>query len=283
MLGCRFIRAFLGFLFLWGALTVGAATLQAQSYEGNSQAAANEVRLQQLETEIRRLNGQIEEQNYKIRTLEENLQRATEDMALRVQELEGGVAVNSAAGGAVSQQPYVSQRPAQPTGSQSMTQSGVTTQPFQYAPPVKSDSDGQLGTINSSDASYGGDQAVSDYERAFSLLKASNFPAAEEAFSAFMKAYPDHVLFSNAQYWYGETFYVRGDYDKASRIFAEGYQTYPNGSKAPDNLLKLGMSLSGLGKGNDACIALKQLQEQYSTAAGPVLRRGKQEMQRLGC
>ena len=50
----------------------------------------------------------------------------------------------------------------------------------------------------------------------------------------------------------GETYYVRGDFPNAARAFAEGFQKYPKSGKAPDNLLKLGMSLQAQGKPEQA-------------------------------
>ena len=87
----------------------------------------------------------------------------------------------------------------------------------------------------------------------------------------------------NALYWLGETFYVRKDYDKAARAFAEAYQKYPNGPKGADNLLKLGMSLAGKGEKDSACVALAQLRKEYPKGPEPVLKRGESEMATLGC
>jgi len=76
---------------------------------------------------------------------------------------------------------------------------------------------------------------------------------------------------------------VRGDFQRAARIFAEGYQQYPDSAKTPDNLLKLGLSLSSIGNDKDACIAFNQLKKDFSSGSGPVLRRAEQEIERLGC
>ena len=72
---------------------------------------------------------------------------------------------------------------------------------------------------------------------------------------SFIQRYPNDSLAGNAQYWLGETYYVRKDYNNAAAVFAEGYQKYPKGGKAADNLLKLGMALGQLGQKTDACRA----------------------------
>ena len=61
---------------------------------------------------------------------------------------------------------------------------------------------------------------------------------------SFVERYPKDPLAGNAQYWLGETFYVRKDYSNAATAFAQGYEKYPKGAKASDDLLKLGMSLT---------------------------------------
>ena len=59
------------------------------------------------------------------------------------------------------------------------------------------------------------------------------------------------------------TYYVRAAYVQAAEVFLEGYRSDPKGTKAPDSLLKLGMSLSGLDKKREACAAFNKLIKDY--------------------
>lgn len=289
-------------------LLSGSAIVQAQSYEEQAAASA-EVRIQHLENEIQSLTGQIEQQNYQIQQLEKQLS----DMALRVRELENGGA-GAMSGVESSSPPYTADQSNSgttsapnlgyaeqeyqeyqdlPVENQTLQSQGMvereqkSSSSFHYQPPESGGArpSEQLGTLNRSSAGSvsSTDLATAAYENAFALLKASDFDSAETEFKRFLDQYPDNSLVPNAKYWYGETFYVRGQYDKAARIFAEGYQSYPKGGKAADNLLKLGMSLAGLNKTEDACVALKQLEKEYSKTSGPVIKRAKQEISRLGC
>ena len=121
------------------------------------------------------------------------------------------------------------------------------------------------------------------YKYAFGLLSQANYGEAELALRGFVAQNPNDTLAGNAKYWLGETFYVRQDYQQAAITFAEAYQEYPNSGKAPDNLLKLGMSLGALGSKNDACGTFAELLKRYPQAAATVLQRAKQERQRLSC
>ena len=78
---------------------------------------------------------------------------------------------------------------------------------------------------------------------------------------------PKHALQANAHYWLGETFYVRRDYQRAAYTFADSFQKYPEGNKAADNLLKLGMSLGKLGKKKEACTTYSRLLENFPKAS----------------
>lgn len=121
------------------------------------------------------------------------------------------------------------------------------------------------------------------YERAFVNIREGRYDQAEQGFKTFLDSYPEHKLAGNSQYWLAETYYVRGDYTQAARSFAQGYQDYPESSKAADNLLKLGLSLARIGNIEDACVTLSQLKDQFPDETGPVMRRARQERANMNC
>ncbi len=121
------------------------------------------------------------------------------------------------------------------------------------------------------------------YDFAFDLLKRQDYTHAETTFREFLKRNPKDPLSGNAQYWLGETHYVRGDYQKAVVEFLNGYQNYPKSNKAPDNLLKLGMSMANIGQTQAACTALGRLNKEYPDAGDQIRRSGQQERQKLKC
>lgn len=251
------------------------------------------VRLQQMEKELSALRGKIEEQGYEVRQMREEMRRVNGDMTLRIEDLEKrrGGAVNNTpndSGNDSGRLPIATPPQPQPEQSGQSSAQGVSgSGGSNYQWQSGSVQSGNLGSYTQSpstgEISAKADLAAATYENAFSLLKGNQYEAAEKDFEIFLQQYPNHVLAGNAQYWLGETHYVRGDFDNSARIFAEGYQKYPKGAKAADNLLKLGMSLSALGKKNDACVALAQVAKEGFKGAGPVLRRAEQESSRLNC
>ena len=121
------------------------------------------------------------------------------------------------------------------------------------------------------------------YQRAYNILSKGNYEAAEAAFNTFIIDYPDHNLTSNAYYWLGQTFFVRKNYQKAATTFAEGYIKFPIGSKAADQLFKLGISLNLLNKSTDACATFKKLDKEFPDAPSRISNRAKTFKEKLDC
>jgi tol-pal system protein YbgF len=121
------------------------------------------------------------------------------------------------------------------------------------------------------------------YETAYGFLLQTNYSAAEAAFDDFINRYPNDALSGNAQYWLGESFFVRGQFKQAASAFLKGYQTYGKGAKAPDSLLKLAMSLDRLGQRDAACSSFGELATRYPSAAASVKARADNERRKIGC
>ena len=95
--------------------------------------------------------------------------------------------------------------------------------------------------------------AEDQYEFAVSFMKIGDYETAEFALKEFIDKNRDHDLAGSAQYWYGETFRIRQLYSDAATAYLDGYQNYPKSNKAPDNLLKLGITMVQLGEKDQGC------------------------------
>ena len=125
--------------------------------------------------------------------------------------------------------------------------------------------------------------AQEQYMHAFGLLRQGKYDVASAELRQFLEQHGDDKLASNARYWLGETYYVRGSFVEAAETFLEGYQNDPKGPKAPDALLKLGMSLSSLGKKSEACAAFQKLRSDYPEAPAGLKSTLQRESQKNGC
>ena len=254
-----------------------------------TQAARIDLRLSQMESEMRSLTGQLEEQSFRIDRMNKRLDKLVADVDSRLQRLEqrtGGRPPESAELGAsqLSQPGEGGEAGTLGTVSEdavSAVRSGDPVESGNAVPSVVAPA-GQAGSGQTAYAMTGA-TAEEQYSQAFSLLSQANYDQAERALQGFLEEHPNHRLAGNAKYWLGETHYVRGHYQDAAVAFAEGYQTYPNSTKAPDNLLKLGKSLSALGETNDACGTYGELLRRFPNAAPTVLKQADQERRRLAC
>ncbi len=121
------------------------------------------------------------------------------------------------------------------------------------------------------------------YMYAFGLLRQGRYDLAAQALSQFVTDHGDDALAGNARYWLGETYYVRGAYVEAAETFLEGFQIDPEGPKAADALLKLGMSLANLDKKQEACAAFQKLRADYPAAPAGLKSTLQREWQKNGC
>jgi tol-pal system protein YbgF len=121
------------------------------------------------------------------------------------------------------------------------------------------------------------------YERAYGLLLQKDYGTAETSFEDFLKRHPTHPLAGNAQYWLGETFYVRGQYRPAAAAFLKGYQDYAKSQKAPETLLKLAMSLQRLGQKDAACSSYNEFATKFPNPPAHIKSLAQAERQRSGC
>ena len=139
------------------------------------------------------------------------------------------------------------------------------------------------GQVPKSRVAINGAQPRQLYDAGYNYLMASDYASAEATFRSFLRNHPQDPLSGNAQYWLGETFFARGDYRKAAHEFLKGYKTYKTSAKAPDNLLKLGMSLQRLGQSEAACQTYTQLKDNYKNLSGHISRRLGQEQGKARC
>lgn len=229
-------------------------------------AARFELRVSQIEAEMRSLNGRVEEMGFAIDQIKSRLETMTSDLEYRLSTLEGG-------------------KPAKP-GDRTARSAAPPTAPAQSSAPPTAPSPG-AGTAPdgapAQNAALTGGTVEEKYRHARAFLVQGEYGQAENALRAFIETHTDHALAGNAQYWLGETFYVRKQYEDAVVAYLEGYQTYPKSQKAPDNLLKLGMSLAHLGKKKEACTTFRQLRQKFPKARSTIRKTATSQRRKLGC
>lgn len=253
------------------------------------------VRLNQLELDLRSATGKVEELGFQVRRLETRMDKLAADVDYRLGERAGGAAATasspspsapspSASAPAAVQPPPLPPAVPGPNGpgprvlGQVPTGLPATPQPAPAAPPAAVASPSPQQTASATQGS-----PREQYAQAFALMQKSSYAEAEVAFSEFLNRNPDDPLAENARYWLGESYYVRGNYAKAAETFLDGYEKNKKGQKAPDTLLKLGMSLANLNKTKEACATYREIGRAFADAPQAIKDKAAQEQQKLKC
>lgn len=116
------------------------------------------------------------------------------------------------------------------------------------------------------------------YLQAFSDYASGRFTQAIDGFKAFLRHYPNNDYAGNAQYWLGECYFSRQEYGLAVSTFRKTVESYPQGGKTPDALLKMSTALQLMNEPGQAQDALRLLRSRYpdSPAARKSLEPGGQ-------
>ena len=256
----------------------GTAGAMAADPSGGPALARLNVRLSGLEDQIRALTGRAEGLDHRLDQIDRRLEKLVGDVDYRL-----GVLERAAAQAPAATPPPATAAVLPPTVDKPVPgsrESGFARSPQTLGTISQSDlaefaarrsATAPPGTQPSPEAPQARDQTAAlpegtareRYQHATKLLFAQKYDQAEVVLRAFLEAHPDDPLALNARYWLGETYYVRQDFVRAAEVFLKGYQVAPNGPKAPDTLLKLGMSLASLDKRSEACAAFDKLKQDF--------------------
>lgn len=201
------------------------------------------MQLQQMQEEISTLRGMLEEQQHELRTLrQENLERY-QTLDSRLQE---GAA-------------------AQASNPSRATESSAN----------KADASAAQNDVGAADP----EKEKLFYEASFDLIKQRDFAKAQQAFSAFLRKYPNSQYAGNAQYWLGEVHLVEGDLQAAGKAFALVSHTYPEHNKVPDSLYKLADVERRLGNADKARGIMQEVVAKYPKSSAAQL--AQQDLRKL--
>ncbi len=235
------------------------------------------MRVDELDQGMRALTGDVERLNFRVDQIASQISALSGDIDFRLRRLEQNTGL------AVGALPTAPQGPRSglPDVSTIPKSDDVTLGDQSFNTTVRTAGQPQmLGTLPVGQLPG---TAAEQYEAAKQMLIDGNFAGAETAFARFVQDHGDDELAGEAQYWLGEAFYVRGAYQESGRVFAEGLAKYPNGSRGPDTLLKLGMSLAALNEKEAACTTFNELDRRFPDSSQTVVQRVKVEKSKIKC
>ena len=240
------------------------------------------LKLADLEEQFTILTNKFEEINFKLDKLSNRITKVQTDNQIRFQDLETGE-INLKGNAAVSKKKKLpgSDLPAD-LGSISETE--VTSiEQVQKTQSIESVGTVVTETQQRTEKILPDTSPEEQYKFAISFLKIGDYETAEFALREFVEVNSKHNLAGNAQYWYGETFRIRQLYQDAATAYLDGYQKYPKSSKAPVNLLKLGVMLVQIGEKTQGCSMILGVKDQYPKANQSVIQKAEYEKKKFNC
>lgn len=254
-----------------------------------AQAGDNTFRLGQLEERVRDLTGKLEEQNFILLEMQERMRQMQEDNEFRFQEIESKGSDRSDAGEGV------------PTEKNSDVT--VVAQPDEANDP--SASSGSLGTVtfdqdgNLVDGPAAEQQDITQdptktaslpksgparlYATGYNHILTGDYAQAEAAFAQYVAEYPQGEQVSDAHFWLGEAQYGQTAYHQAAKTLLSAHKQFPESPKAPEMLLKLGMSLAALDNRDTACATYREVLTRYPGSSEAVKNKVAVEQSRMSC
>lgn len=286
------------------SLRLPGATQPATRSEPVQYAQVTDPRVAQLEEQVRQLTGTLEELNFQILQMQDQLRRMQEDNEIRFQELEQK---RSDAGGAAPRQ----DRAAAGENSGSRGSGGSGDDDFYAAAPRVEDGSTVTGapprtfgtitfdengnatgaglpektdqdtTVAALPSGSGGDDEL--YRNAYEFILSGDYGTAETGFRDLLAQYPDSEHAADAHFWLGEALLAQQKLREAAEIFLAASRDYPQARKAPDTLVKLGVSLAALNQRDVACATFTEVLQRYPNTTDALRERVKQEQALASC
>ncbi len=261
-------------------ITTSSSTLSSIKSDGLNEDIMTKhlLKLNEIENQFRELTNKFEEVNFKLDKLSSRVTKIQSDTQLRFSDLESEGEINT------------NKKKANLPGT-------AKPQDFGAAPGYQTTNLPKEQSINSvesaktviteepekKDSLLPDKPAEEQYEFAVSFMKIGDYETAEFALREFIDKNKEHDLAGSAQYWYGETFRIRQLYSDAATAYLDGYQNYPKSKKAPDNLLKLGITMVQLGEKDQGCKMISGLKKEYPKASKSVLQKAQYEQKKFKC
>jgi tol-pal system protein YbgF len=271
-----------------GSIEINNNTSNLSNFDNNSEDVLTRhlLKLSEIENQFQQLTNKFEEINFKLDKLSNRLSKVQADNQVRFQDLEAsfnsGEAVKNITKKTTQENILPGSSTPQDLGSVSYKDT-LSNEKTQKIESVETTASIVTETFQAEEKILPNDTPDKQYEFATSFLKVGDYPTAERAFREFVLSNPEHQLAGNAQYWYAETFRIRQLYTDAAAAYLEGYQKYPQGEKAPVNLLKLGVSMVQIGEKDQGCKMINGVEKQYPKANQSVIQKAKYESQKFEC
>jgi tol-pal system protein YbgF len=204
------------------------------------------LRLENIQSEMQALTTDIEEYKELLRRPSQDMDRVRDEMEARLKTLE-------------------ERRRNQEEKIKELEERLKTPEPKTAGPDSKPTELEKLASTKESPMELkGGATGMGDlYRNAYETFHRGDLEGARGKFEAFLRQYPNTELSDNAQFWIGETFYLKKDYEKAIIEYEKAIVKYPEGDKIPSAIFKQALSFLELNDKTNARSLFKRVIERY--------------------
>ncbi len=215
-------------------------------------------RVTSLEQQMASLTGQIEQNTYKTRQLQDAFDAYKRSNDARMKSVEGGATPRATGDTDPGMSAPATTAAARPTA-----------RPEPVAKPSGSD---RARLVDAVEKPSTGDATEDAYLYGYRLWSAKLYPEAEAQLKKVVADYPKSKRASYAQNLLGRAYLDEGKPSLASMAFYDNYKKMPDGERAPDSLLNLGSALTRLNKPADACKVYDELSDVYGAKMSAAMK-----------
>ncbi len=128
-----------------------------------------------------------------------------------------------------------------------------------------------------------GNATKEEFDIALGYMKQKDYENAERSFAAFIAKNPKNRRASDALYYLGETYYLRGRQREAAEQYLKISTNYASSPRAPEAMLRLGEALHALGAKEQACATFSEVPRKYPNASAAIKAGAEREAKRAQC
>lgn len=232
------------------AITRPDVATPAPGSPASSPVADLMARVTALESQLASMTGQIEQNSYKLRQLDEAFNRYKADTDARL-----------TASAPLAPKPTPSAVAAAGDTAVIDPKPASVRPPAAAATPAASEE--RKRAVAAIERPVTGNEAEDAYTFGYRLWNAKFYPEAQAQLKATVDKFGSNAIASKAQNLLGRSYLDDGKPALASVAFYENYQKRPRGERAAESLAYLGESLTQLKKPADACKVYSELDEVY--------------------
>jgi len=249
---------------VWASGCATQADLQAQSRENEqlrTQLADSRVANEAMRREVEKVRGEMEELRYRVDRVAKTRTTPVASPA-QVQSLEERVVALERQLAVQRETSIPHPAPAMPPTSASMPPPSTSTEPPQVAAvPVPAPTPPPVLSLPIEDEILLAKEPAEvqeDYRGAWQALNGQQYDKAIQQFRTFQRKNPASELADDAQYWIGESYFTRRDYNRAILEYNDVLK-YRKGDKVPAALLRQSQAFVEIGDKTDARLILQKL------------------------